>query len=565
MSFQPSMYERFIAVDSPARDRLVHQYAGARTDFDIVIVGSGVGGGVLADDLAERLGDQSRILLIEAGSFLYPTHVYNVCRFPNADVARKFGCRTYSQQGSSAEDEFFIGELPQLNFGGRSIFWSGLIPTPQPWELEFFPPRVREDLVSPDKDLLHVAGETMNQSRSMGRAAEQVVARLRNSPLAADFVIEQTPRAVHQPYLRADGSPKDEFFTEPTGVFNTAELLIDQLGLARDGVGNDDGPGFYLLLNHFVEDLQDHTNRLELVVRSTLTGVARTFQAGKVVLAAGSIESPKLLRRSSLFPSLPQAVKDLVGRGLTDHPTTDFIQTFVDGIGDIKLGNEDHAKIIFYSLGLRERNNEIRYPFNVEVNLNHEYWHLRKDDPLDPDPVAGDPTPPGKARIEIKFSFGNCLDDENEVKAAPPSGYVSEIAFHNTKRVNRLAGARFPALAGWHKNPGEIWDVLNDITRQIFSRFRSDGRPAEPMGEYGQGGKGFGWGTVHHAAGSLRMPARPRYDRDFSANSVVNEDLRVVGTDRLYVCDMSVMPISAAANPVRTLVALALRLSRHFE
>jgi choline dehydrogenase-like flavoprotein len=61
------------------------------------------------------------------------------------------------------------------------------------------------------------------------------------------------------------------------------------------------------------------------------------------------------------------------------------------------------------------------------------------------------------------------------------------------------------------------------------------------------------------------MPARPRYDRDFSANSVVNEDLRVVGTDRLYVCDMSVMPISAAANPVRTLVALALRLSRHFE
>src|SRR5688572_32408285 len=25
-------------------------------------------------------------------------------------------------------------------------------------------------------------------------------------------------------------------------------------------------------------------------------------------------------------------------------------------------------------------------------------------------------------------------------------------------------------------------------------------------------GKGFGWGTVHHAAGSLRMPHRTRYD-----------------------------------------------------
>lgn len=32
----------------------------------------------------------------------------------------------------------------------------------------------------------------------------------------------------------------------------------------------------------------------------------------------------------------------------------------------------------------------------------------------------------------------------------------------------------------------------------------------------------------------------------------------------LFVCDMSVMPFSSAANPVRTLAAFALRLSRHF-
>lgn len=32
---------------------------------------------MLADDLADRLGRQKRILLLEAGSFIYPTHVYN--------------------------------------------------------------------------------------------------------------------------------------------------------------------------------------------------------------------------------------------------------------------------------------------------------------------------------------------------------------------------------------------------------------------------------------------------------------------------------------------------------
>ena len=47
-----------------------------------------------------------------------------------------------------------------------------------------------------------------------------------------------------------------------------------------------------------------------------------------------------------------------------------------------------------------------------------------------------------------------------------------------------------------------------------------------------------------------------------SRQFVVDEDLRIVGTRDAYVCDMSVMPFSSAANPVRTLVALALRLSR---
>jgi choline dehydrogenase-like flavoprotein len=59
------------------------------------------------------------------------------------------------------------------------------------------------------------------------------------------------------------------------------------------------------------------------------------------------------------------------------------------------------------------------------------------------------------------------------------------------------------------------------------------------------------------------MPYRPRFDAAFASDAVVDEDLRVVGTQRLYACDMSVLPFSSAANPVRTLVALALRLSRH--
>ena len=82
MSFNSSTYVNFVSENSAAQERLFLQYLGYRSDFDIIIIGSGIGGGVLADDLAERLGKQKRILVLEAGSFLYPTHVYNVCRFP---------------------------------------------------------------------------------------------------------------------------------------------------------------------------------------------------------------------------------------------------------------------------------------------------------------------------------------------------------------------------------------------------------------------------------------------------------------------------------------------------
>ena len=313
--------------------------------------------------------------------------------------------------------------------------------------------------------------------------------------------------------------------------------------------------------------MKKHNGHWDVIVRDTVKREDKTFQADKVVLASGSIESPKLLLRSkSLFRSFPAEVKKLVGSGLTDHPTTRESVAYVDGIGGIDITPEDHFKIVLYSRGLWEADHEIRYPFNVEMNLNHEYWHLRKNDPADPTDADrfGDP-PKGKSVLDIKFSFGNCLDDQNKVKAASPLDYQSEIIFHNLKKVDRLE-SRFRALAGWNKKRDEIWDVLNDITGQIFSLFRIDGKSAKPEGSFGNGNNdiGFGYGTVHHAAGSLRMPwyeSIGELDKD-PIDGVVDTNLQVNRAENLYVCDMSVMPISTAANPVRALVALALRLSK---
>jgi choline dehydrogenase-like flavoprotein len=134
----------------------------------------------------------------------------------------------------------------------------------------------------------------------------------------------------------------------------------------------------------------------------------------------------------------------------------------------------------------------------------------------------------------------------------------------NSKWVGDLAAVRFEALAGWKKQIPEIWLVLNQLMDRILSQFTYEGKPSRPRDEtWFNQGKGFGYGTVHHAVGTLRMPARPRRDAPLSAVAVVDENLQVVGHQNLYVCDMSVLPYSSAANPVLTLAALALRLSQH--
>ena len=120
MPFQNN-YVNLVAEKVQSHTRLIRDYDGAERNFDYIIVGSGMGGGILADDLADRLGHSHRILVLDAGSFIYPTHVYNISRIPNSAVANHFGVNNFKQ---SPTDHHFIGGKPQLAFGGRSIFWS---------------------------------------------------------------------------------------------------------------------------------------------------------------------------------------------------------------------------------------------------------------------------------------------------------------------------------------------------------------------------------------------------------------------------------------------------------
>jgi hypothetical protein len=553
MPFQNN-YINLVSQKSEAHTRLIRDYDGPNPDFDYIVIGSGIGGGILADDLADR-NQQKRILVVDVGSFVYPTHVYNISRIPNSSVAEHFGADNFQQ---TPTPHHFIGGKPQLVFGGRSIFWSGLIPQPQDWELDFFPNAVKSALKG---KYLKLAGEQMNVSLSLGDKARRLVQHFNSSPIGADFMAQETPRALHQPYLNPDGTPTDQFFVEPTGVFNTAELLINQVGLTHAEL-NLNGPGMFIRLNSFVEAVNSVPHDwYEVKTTNTVTGEQRSFYSPKVIIAAGSTESPKLISRSSVFHTLPGAIRQLVGFGLTDHPVSAESQAYVRSLGNprIDITRRDHAKIIFYSRGKLDANGHVQYPFNIEMNVNHEYWHLRNNDPT-AEPAPDDTS---RSRIDIKFSFANCLDDQNGIHSHATDGYTPHISFKRYSHLDDLLNSRFPAVAGWHKNHAEFMDLLNQTRDRIFGEFNDVQVITARYGGFDGEQWPFGWGTVHHACGTLRMPWKTDRNASFNHQSVVDEDLKVHGTAGLYVCDMSVLPVSTAANPVRALAGLALRLSEH--
>src|SRR5215471_18070218 len=59
--------------------------------------------------------------------------------------------------------------------------------------------------------------------------------------------------------------------------------------------------------------------------------------------------------------------------------------------------------------------------------------------------------------------------------------------------------------------------------------------------------------SAHHMTSTCRMGKRPE-------DGVVDENLRVHGTDNLYVCSNAVFPTGSAVNPTLTLTAMSMRL-----
>lgn len=490
--------------ETPVQQRLFLSNHNENVEYDVVIIGSGMGGGILADELADK---GAKVLLLEAGSALFPTHTYDL---PGKWEPLKDHYFVYQHRlppGSTFENGV------KINFGGGSVFWSGVMQEARRWEIEpDWPADVQRYLL--DQGGYGEAAKLMNEQVSRGKYEEGLLDKV--TSLLPEHCVASLRRARDQPHLERlpDGKVVEKnVIRESSGMFSTVDLLVESISYS----GAEGRENLTINCNHMVVQAETDGPRVTSVVcADLLANKMRRYRGKFFVFAAGSISSARIALQSKLVdPS------GLIGHGITDHPH--FAVRYEWGLEDPPIRLDDHAKLAIWHKDAADEH----HPYNIEVLVNYLYWdvHITDDD------IWNDQIGTAKDRIglDVQFFFPSKLGVDNSVRLDPAS---KKVLVHTVPND------------GGRAYVDEIQDmaavVRDTITGGAAPRWQSDLRY-------------FDAAQIGHAGGTLRMGA--------TGSSVVDATLRFHEYDNLYAADLSVFPSILAAKPSLTLAALNLRLA----
>ncbi|HWZ45345.1 MAG TPA: family 16 glycoside hydrolase [Candidatus Saccharimonadales bacterium] len=352
--------------------------------FDVVIIGGGSFGSVLASHIFSA--DQThahRILVLEAGPFLYPEHVQNLPpAFDSLDGTGVWGVPWVSDSPQSWNQSF-----PGLAFclGGRSLFWGGWSPyfleseilekPQQPkstWPRSVvrdltenvlpFPPHKRSALadVSKKQSYLEQAADQIGTSETNdfinGRTHEVLAQRLFAGLKARSSATTELTGQVKDekkltnvldleaPLAVQSAGPRPGFF--PFNKFNGVQLLIEAARLAQSeaesaAIGDANAKNVKKRLmvvdNAHVIRLESAGGRVVRIV--TNQGTVDVPYKGRVFLAAGTIENTRIA-----LHALPNS-RGLIGRNLMAHLRSNLTFRVKRSDFDKQLDLKEHPEL----------------------------------------------------------------------------------------------------------------------------------------------------------------------------------------------------------------------------
>jgi choline dehydrogenase-like flavoprotein len=526
-------------------------------DPQVVVIGAGAGGPVVAKEIAER---GVKVLVLEAGPWLDPDEEYSRLEHDMSGLGdgrlrwgpgdRSRGPWTRVRHGAGLI-------LQSAAVGGSTLHYNGISPRPfvrsveGTWPIpyvdlvpylerveEFLPVTQVRDLAT--KDAIFAAGcEAIGLPRNDSRDVADPswkpcynailpIAEMRDGTSLRWPDVDGCTMCGHclQGCPHPAGAPLERKAKRATNVsYVPAAVATGWCEVVPDAFATR-----VLFEERPDADGPRHARARGVRWRDTATGDTKEVEAAAIVLAGGAIESPRLWLNSGL----PNA-HDAVGRSLTTH-LQDIVTGFFDRDVDPNVGQVTMARADFPGSGTVFVQGYGPQAFAVAVcGAGSGTW----DEPTGDEPwdVAGKGWGEDAVRRIREYHRSlSCListDDEavpaNRVSVAEDwepdeHGPVPLVAYHPT----RTSQERQDHLA---RRAAEILRAAGarEVHRTRFT-------PA----------------LLTHLMGTMRMGADP-------GTSVVDDGGEAHEVARLFVADTSVLPGVGGANPTLSAQALAVR------
>lgn len=353
----------------------------------------------------------------------------------------------------------------------------------------------------------------------------KVVAELYGEPDATDWKQRQSQRL-------GENSTLSSLFYPHSGPFRVADSpLLDDCDIRTVSQ---------------VTALRDMGAETEIVYECA--GETNTARFDWVIVAAGGIGSPVLLQRSGLGGHA-------VGQNYTDHP-----MGFVAKVS--KVGQGALLKTL-RQIGYGGGNGNAMIKIQDRVSGLHSGFYFRSaaHGRLTSDPYARSFKVLAERdrfrRIYAAVSqfhdadFRNqAIEDRCRIRLHSPFSYVLVVNEQEATGQGQVVAVSHsePVLRRWTISPtvtGAIERNLETLREILNCEIRTAGDGIEKR-----------LYAAAHLSGTCRMSSDPDL-------GVVDKNLLVHGTSRIFVCDGSVLPSTGASNTGLTIAALAHRLADH--
>ncbi|WP_048707914.1 GMC oxidoreductase [Microvirga massiliensis] len=549
-------------------DEIDKERADGGYPFDAVVIGAGMFGAYCAEKLYRfGAGQALRVLLIDAGAFLLPTHIQNLPQRlggtigggPDISTNRDTGFRNVIWRVPWISNEIFPGLAYCI--GGRSIFWGGWSPRMVKTDLDNWPKEVVDYLegvggavgayatveeeigVKPSTDYIVKASlyAALNTAFTAAKPKVKVITEIGEAPLA----VQGSP-------------PASGLFS--FDKFSSGPFLIDAIrhDVGTNGAAQGDlGRRIFLLPQTRVLHLQRSGNAVT-GLQLDVDGRAQTLQVPPgcaVVLGNGTIEATRIAlndlgvgditfgspRVGNLVAHLRSNITVRIKRsalGLPAVPTE--IETTAFLVRGEALGRRFHHQVIASSV--------------VGTNPEAVMWNMVPDIELLDNMLANQ----NPEWVTIVFRGIGEMEGSRKLAPEPAMSWIDQSPETDDRSVRRAYVNLAPT-----DNDRKLWQALDkaafDLADQIAMapaniEYLTPGGWVAQRPQPDAQGRGF-WqdniGSTHHEAGPLFMGD--------PGKSITDLHGKFHGLDNVYVAGPAIFPTLGSANPSLAGLALARR------